>query len=101
MRPNRSASSSKTYKADNIKESNVFQCLHLPKQAFGKMDCIKLIEKDLITLEVIKLWKTDALKEHCRRREYKVTGTRDEQCARAYFRYNKEVPENPSDTELD
>jgi hypothetical protein len=65
------------------------------------MDCIKLIEKDLITLEEIKLWTTDALKEYCRRRGYKVTGTRDELCARAYFLYNKEVPENPSDTELD
>lgn len=60
-----------------------------------------LVENDLITLDEVKLWKLDALKDYCKKRGYKVTGTREELCARVYFLYNKETPEDPTAAQVE
>lgn len=59
----------------------------------------QIINYDLISLEEVKLWSINALKEYCRRRGYKVTGTKEELCARVYFLYNNQTPENPTAAE--
>lgn len=55
-----------------------------------------LFDSDLIRMEEVKTWDTDALKEYCRKRGYKVSGTRAELCARVYFLYNNNTPEVPT-----
>lgn len=55
-----------------------------------------LFQNDLIRLEEVQTWSTDSLKEYCRKRGYKVSGTRSELCARVYFLYNKNTPEEPT-----
>ena len=54
-----------------------------------------MFEEDLISLAEVKTWDTEALKDFCRKRGYKVSGTRDELSARVYFLYNNKVPEEP------
>ena len=52
-----------------------------------------IVEDDLISLEHVETWDSDALKEYCQRRGYKVSGTRRELCSRVYFLYNQNAPE--------
>ena len=52
-------------------------------------------DNDLITLSEVKMWDTSALKEFCRKRGYKVSGSREELCARVYVLYNNQVAEEP------
>lgn len=50
---------------------------------------------DLITHEEVEHWSTEALKDFCRKRGYKVTGLKKELVSRVYFLYNHQVPEEP------
>lgn len=50
---------------------------------------------DLITHEEVEMWSLEALKDYCRRRGYKVTGSKKELVSRVYFLYNNETPEQP------
>lgn len=59
------------------------------------------VTNDLISLNEVKMWELEALKEYCRRRGYKVSGTRQELCARVYVLYNTQVPEEPGAKELE
>lgn len=59
-------------------------------------DTCNLLQHDLISLAEVKLWNVEALKDYCKKRSYKVSGTKEELCARVYFLYNKEVPEDPT-----
>lgn len=59
------------------------------------------IDSDLISLEEVNMWSTDALKEFCRKRGYKVSGTRAELCSRVYVLYNNPTPEEPGAKEIE
>ena len=52
--------------------------------------------KTTILLAEIKTRDTEALKDFCRKRGYKVSGTRDKLSTRIYLLYNNKVPEEPS-----
>lgn len=54
-----------------------------------------LVKDDLIALTEVKTWNIDALKDFCRKRGYKITGSKDELSARVYFLYNNQIPEEP------
>lgn len=54
-----------------------------------------IIDSDLISLNEVETWTTDALKEYCRRRAFKCSGTRRELCSRVYTLYNASVDEVP------
>ena len=51
--------------------------------------------EDKITYEEVESWSVDALKDYCKRRDYKVTGTKKELVARVYVLYNDGVEEVP------
>lgn len=57
------------------------------------------VEDDLISLNEIKMWTVDALKDYCKKRSYKVSGTLEELQARVYVLYNKRVPVDPTAAE--
>jgi hypothetical protein len=59
------------------------------------MDTDNICVDDLITLEEIHTWDITALKEYCRKRNFKVSGSKAELCARVYVLYNQRVPEEP------
>ena len=52
--------------------------------------------KTTILLAEIKTRDTEALKDFCRKRGYKVSGTRDKLSTRIYLLYNNKVPEESS-----
>ena len=58
-----------------------------------------IVDSDLITLEEVKIWTVEALKDFCRKRGFKVSGSKEELAARVYCLYNQQVPENPSAAE--
>ena len=51
--------------------------------------------EDLITYEQVESWTVDALKEYCRKRNFKVSGSKKELVARVYVLFNNSVPEEP------
>ena len=51
--------------------------------------------EDLITCEEVESWSVDALKEYGRKRNYKVSGSK-ELVARVYVLFNNNVPEEPA-----
>lgn len=63
----------------------------IEKEALGT-----LFENQLISLEEVYTWSTEALKYYCRKRACNVTRPRSELCARVYFMYNTKVPEHPT-----
>ena len=52
-------------------------------------------EEDIISLEEVQTWSLDALKDFCKKRGYKVTGSKKELVARVYVLYNRRVGEQP------
>ena len=60
------------------------------------METNNIFENNLIRMDEVKTWSTDSLKEYCRKRGYKVSGTKSELCARVYFLYNDSTPEVPT-----
>ena len=52
-------------------------------------------QEDLISLAEVETWDTEALKDYCRRRGYKVSGSRKELTSRVYFLYNNDIHEEP------
>lgn len=48
---------------------------------------------DLISYEEVETWSIDALKEYCRKRSFKVSGSKKELIALVYVLYNNNVPE--------
>ena len=50
-------------------------------------------EEDIISLEEVQTWSLDALKDFCKKRGYKVTGSKKELMARVYVLYNISVSE--------
>jgi hypothetical protein len=53
-------------------------------------------QEDIISHEEVEMWSVDALKDYCKRRGYKVTGSKKELVSRVYFLYNNNVAEEPS-----
>ena len=53
-------------------------------------------QPDLISYEEVERWSVESLKDFCRKRGFKVTGSKRELVARVYFLYNQEVPEEPT-----
>ena len=43
-----------------------------------------IVDSDLITLEEVKIWTVEALKDFCRKRGFKVSGSKEELAARVY-----------------
>ena len=56
----------------------------------------ELFQDDLIRMDEVQTWATESLKDYCKKRGYKVSGTRSELCARVYFLYNNKTPEVPT-----
>lgn len=52
-------------------------------------------QEDIISHDVVETWNVDALKDYCRRRGYKVTGSKKELVSRVYFLYNSRISEEP------
>ena len=48
---------------------------------------------DLISYEEVETWSIDALKEYCRKRSFKVSGSKKELIARVYVLYPNNAPE--------
>ena len=59
------------------------------------------VQEDLISLDEINMWSIDAMKEFCRIRDFKVSGTKKELAARVYTLYNCGVTEKPSAKEME
>jgi len=57
-------------------------------------DC-KLKKDDLTGLTEIKTWDIEALKDLCRKRGYKITGSENDLSAWVYFLYNNQILEKP------
>ena len=53
------------------------------------------LEEDIITHEEVEMWSLEALREYCRHRGYKVTGSKKDLVSRVYFLYNEKVPVEP------
>ena len=53
------------------------------------------LENDIISHEEVETWNLEALKDFCRCRGYKVTGSKKDLVSRVYFLYNNCVPEKP------
>ena len=62
-------------------------------------DISDIVDSDLITLDEVRTWTVDALKDYCRKRGFKISGSKDELMALVYCLYNQQVPENPSAAE--
>jgi hypothetical protein len=54
-----------------------------------------LVSSDLISLNEVETWDTEALKDYCRRSGFKCSGKRKELCSRVYTLYIAETPEVP------
>lgn len=59
----------------------------------------QLCQSDIISLDEVDMWTTDSLKDFCRRRGHKVSGTKSELRARVYCLYNQQIPEDPTAAE--
>jgi len=55
----------------------------------------QMFEENLISLNEVKTWDMEALKEFMRKRGRKVSGTKAELCAQVFVLYNDQVPEVP------
>lgn len=53
-------------------------------------------EQDKISLEEVETWNIESLKDYCRKRNFKVTGSKKELVARVYVLYNNGVEEEPT-----
>lgn len=58
-------------------------------------------DSDLISHEMVESWTIEALKEFCKLRGYKCTGTKKELVSRVYFLYNNQTPELPGTKEVE
>ena len=52
-------------------------------------------QNDLISHDEVLTWSVEALKDYCRKRGYKVSGSKNELAARVYFLYNNNTAEEP------
>jgi len=54
-----------------------------------------MFEESLISLDEVKTWDIEALREFLRKPGRKVSGTKAELCAQVFVLYNDQVPETP------